>query len=218
LPHGEESHCHYSNGYSEVVLRLDYAALVKKLSLLMGGLPSTLQFDSTYQWSPACERFRRIIRFIVGEINQPDLPDVYIDELEQLLLSVFLHTAPHNFSDRLEREGERPAAPWRVRRLEDYLQAHWDKPLTIEAVALATGVSVRSIYAAFKASRGYGPNAYLKKIRLEHAREMLCKPGQNLTVTAIAFACGFSNLGHFAADYLEAFGERPSDTLRRSRV
>jgi len=35
-------------------------------------------------------------------------------------------------------------------------------------------------------------------------------------VTAVAFACGFGNLGHFARDYREVFGERPSMTLARA--
>jgi transcriptional regulator GlxA family with amidase domain len=37
------------------------------------------------------------------------------------------------------------------------------------------------------------------------------------TVTDVAFACGFGNLGHFAIYYRRQFGETPSATLRRAR-
>jgi transcriptional regulator GlxA family with amidase domain len=36
-------------------------------------------------------------------------------------------------------------------------------------------------------------------------------------VTDVAFACGFSNLGHFAKGYYTQFGERPSATLNAAR-
>jgi len=41
---------------------------------------------------------------------------------------------------------------------------------------------------------------------------------ESTTVTGVAFACGFSNLGHFANDYRATFGELPSDTLRRAHA
>jgi len=37
------------------------------------------------------------------------------------------------------------------------------------------------------------------------------------TVTTVAHACGFSNLGHFSARYRRRFGELPSETLRQAR-
>jgi transcriptional regulator GlxA family with amidase domain len=36
------------------------------------------------------------------------------------------------------------------------------------------------------------------------------------SVTAVAYACGFFSTGHFARAYREAFGELPSQTIRRS--
>ncbi len=66
-------------------------------------------------------------------------------------------------------------------------------------------------------ARGYTPMAYLKKVRLKAAREMLLRADPRATVTGIMFACNFSNQGHFASDYHLEFGELPSDTLRRSR-
>jgi transcriptional regulator GlxA family with amidase domain len=45
---------------------------------------------------------------------------------------------------------------------------------------------------------------------------MLASGDPEASVTAVAFVCGFSNLGHFARDYRETFDERPSETLARS--
>jgi len=109
------------------------------------------------------------------------------------------------------------AAPWQVRRAEEYIVAHWDQPITVEALATVTGTSARSIFHVFKRSRGYSPMAFVKTVRLQKARQMLTRQSSTVSVTDVAFACGFGNLGHFASDYVRHFGERPSDTLNRTK-
>jgi transcriptional regulator GlxA family with amidase domain len=47
---------------------------------------------------------------------------------------------------------------------------------------------------------------------------MLLAADRTATVVAVAFACGFSNPGHFARDYRQAFGELPSATLAGARA
>jgi transcriptional regulator GlxA family with amidase domain len=78
-----------------------------------------------------------------------------------------------------------------------------------------TGASARTIFKTFRQSRGYSPMAFLKQVRLDHARRMLLKSDSKTSVTAVALACGFHNLGHFARDYRARFGELPSETLGR---
>jgi transcriptional regulator GlxA family with amidase domain len=57
--------------------------------------------------------------------------------------------------------------------------------------------------------------AFEKTVRLKHANELLKVPHPRTTVTGVAFACGFSNLGHFAKYYRAMFNEHPSETIRR---
>jgi transcriptional regulator GlxA family with amidase domain len=59
--------------------------------------------------------------------------------------------------------------------------------------------------------------AFVKSIRLQHAREMLQSAETPTTVVSTASACGFLNPGHFARDYRLAFGELPSATLAASK-
>jgi transcriptional regulator GlxA family with amidase domain len=110
-----------------------------------------------------------------------------------------------------------PLTTWQVRRAEAYIEAHWNEPITIASLACATAASARSIFYHFKNSRGQSPMSFVKQVRLEHAREMLETSGISRSVTAIAVDCGFGNLGHFAGDYFKRFGERPSETLKRSK-
>jgi transcriptional regulator GlxA family with amidase domain len=136
-------------------------------------------------------------------------------ELEQTILVAFLTANRHSFSHLLERE-PKDTLSLHVRRAEDFIEAHWNQAITIEKLVEATGVGARAIFRAFQHTRGYSPMAFARMIRLRHAREMLSAPAMETSVTTIAFVCGFGNLGHFARDYRETFGERPSETLARA--
>ena len=117
----------------------------------------------------------------------------------------------------LVKTPRQPLTTWQVRRAEEYIEAHWNQPITIASLTHATAASARSIFYHFKNSRGQSPMSFLKQVRLDHARRMLERSDVNRSVTQIAVDCGFGNLGHFAGDYFKRFGERPSDTLRRSK-
>jgi transcriptional regulator GlxA family with amidase domain len=55
--------------------------------------------------------------------------------------------------------------------------------------------------------------AFVKSIRLKHAKEFLEAGAPGTSVTETAFKFGFSNLGHFAKDFRVMFGEIPSKFL-----
>ena len=51
--------------------------------------------------------------------------------------------------------------------------------------------------------------AFVKLARLERPRDMRERTdNSDPSVAEAALACGFTNLGHFAGDYFEGFGER----------
>jgi transcriptional regulator GlxA family with amidase domain len=143
------------------------------------------------------------------------LPPLVLRELEQTILVSFLSANRHTFSDLLERE-PKDTLPSHVRLAEEFIEANWDQAISIEKLVEATGVGARAIFRTFQRSRGYSPMAFARMVRLRHAREMLATPDPETSVTSVAFVCGFGNLGHFARDYRETFGERPSETLARA--
>jgi AraC-like DNA-binding protein len=53
--------------------------------------------------------------------------------------------------------------------------------------------------------------------RLAQARRQLTEPGARKDVTQVAVRLGFHHTGRFAALYRQAFGESPSQSLRRAR-
>jgi len=137
-------------------------------------------------------------------------------ELEQALAVSLLAAADHSQQALLGQRGG-GAAPWQVRRAEDYIEAHWNRPISIEDLAAVTGTSARSLFRRFKEYRGCSPLDFAKRLRLRHAHRMLRAGDPGVSVTQVATECGFGDLGHFGKDYAKAFGELPSQTLQHGR-
>lgn len=106
-------------------------------------------------------------------------------------------------------------APRTVRAAEQFMIEHAAELPTMADVARAVGTSVRTLSAAFKSFRGYPPSAFLREQRLQGAHRVLSAAPLGASVSAIAAAWGYINMGEFARSYRLRFGERPSDTLRR---
>jgi AraC-like DNA-binding protein len=209
----------YGPQFEHLSMGVRPVALMGKLAAIVGDLRlGPLRFDpAVIASAPQAKRLERLVRFVAAEFDassSPPMPPIMQSELQQAMMTSFLLANASNYSGLLLGEAE-PAAPWQVRRAEQFIEANWDQPITIEALAAATNVSARSLFAAFKAGRGCSPMEFVKSVRLGRAWRKLSRPDVGTSVTEIAFACGFGNPGHFARDYRENFGETPSETLRR---
>lgn len=203
-------------GFQQLVWRVHHDVLIRKLAALTGAPVSRrLTFE------PACKRdqpeskaFISILDCILANIDQGTVlaPAFVLAELEHALIISMLFNFTHNMQDLLEQE-VLEAGSWQVTRVEEYIEAHLDAPFDIERIAEVTGISTRSIYRAFKRSRGYSPMAFARQRRLQQARRMLERRQTNQTVTSVAFVCGFNDVGHFSRVFSKAFGEAPSAVL-----
>jgi len=82
-----------------------------------------------------------------------------------------------------------------------------------------SGVSERTLEYAFRDRFGLTPAALIKARRLATVRTVLGSADPERTgVSDVLGEHGFWHLGQFARDYRQAFGELPSDTLRRIRA
>jgi len=104
-----------------------------------------------------------------------------------------------------------------VNRVKAFLGDNLGEPVTVTGLSRKLGVSDRTLRAAFHDVIGLSPKRYVIAQRLRAAREALCAANpQTATVTDIAMTYGFFELGRFAGQYRDAFGEAPSRTLRHA--
>ena len=96
----------------------------------------------------------------------------------------------------------------------EFMEAHYERPLTIKDVCEAVGASERTLRYGFKAVFGLSPKQYLQIHRLNIAhRQLLRGNSATKSVTDIAFSTGFWHLGRFSRDYKLLFDESPLETL-----
>ncbi len=208
----------YGADYSHVFQVISSDALTRKLSAMIGDpLDHPLEMTGRPNSDPSFSAMQlRLITFFCDEFDRNDglMPGIVTAEIEQAVIAAFLTTNEHNYSKCLEGT-PRAAAPWQVRRAVDYIESNWNKPITIEDLVDAANTSARSLFYLFRRTYGISPMLYANRVRLRRANLMLSKPDAKTSVSSVAFDCGFSNLGHFAKRYHTAFGELPSETLKK---
>lgn len=212
LPSGSSFLASYGAGYHHLVTQFDEDALRQKAEAIVGYSLPGLLIMPTLEALPTAPRVRSqqitlALAQILATESHISMPLV---EMGQALSSAFLFENLAGFADHLAEEPKSaPMAAAKV--LEDYIRANWNRPLTVEEIAGACGISVRSVFARFKQHRGMAPLTYLRNLRLDHAHQKLLVDPE-ASVISIAMACGFSSFGHFARRYRERFGELPSTT------
>lgn len=219
-PPGQPTTIVFEPGFEQLMLRIRTKALDSALTTLLGAKPrGTLILDPTAPpKQPAAHLLRELTMFLANQLNSTaaQLPKPTLLELEQALIVMFLSAHRHNFTDVLEGPATEPA-PLVVRLAEEFIEANWARAITIEELASQTNTSIRSLYTAFRKYRGYSPMRFAKTVRLRRARQMLLEGNPRTSVSQIAFKCGFGNLGHFARDFRQMFGELPSEVFARAQ-
>lgn len=218
---GSEFSATFDGQYEQLSLRLDPTALTAKLAAILDKpIGRALQVDVVQNpQNPSTKFLHHLFSHFVHELSVTGLPfsALLLSEIEQALMVAYLYGNQHNYSHLLECESPR-AAPGQIRRAEEYIEAHCDRPISVEDIAAACGASVRSVFRLFKQSRGYSPMEFAKQVRLRRAKQMLDRANAPTTVADVALTCGFADLGRFSKEYRRSFGERPSETLRRSKA
>lgn len=209
----------FQEGYKHFTMKVLKSDLENVLAQELGYRPGALKFSPrpVALEGPAAA-FAHLIRTICDDIDAGLTAYSHArtcDAVEDTLKRLLLAAVPHNHSDLFDAPPSGPA-PYYVRRVEEYVSAHAEEPISLAEMIEISGVSARSLHSGFRRFRDSTPMNYLKSHRLALANRKL-KEGadQGLTVTDVALACGFSHLSKFARDYQERYGERPSSTLKR---
>ncbi len=176
-------------------------------------LPSQLSLCT-----PEGESFLRTLTFLYSEVERgsPALQSPLVAaQFRDATLSTLLYATLPELSSSQESSNQ-ACKPSYIRRAEAYIRACVADPISMTDISKCVGVSSRTLFKGFRQYLNTTPMAYLKARRLECVRRSLLAAEPNCDrIADIALKWGFSNLGHFAADYRQAFGELPSETLKR---
>ncbi|MEU3668279.1 AraC family transcriptional regulator [Streptomyces virginiae] len=198
------------------------------ISARLGGPPDeALVFDPvlddrttpTKMWLGLVERFAEF-----AEAGLPALSPLALAHFEQLLVNGLLDVQPHTLGSAVtgihSTSGAGGAAVLRaVHRAREFCAEHAHEPIGTADMARAAGVAARTLRDGFRRHLDTTPLAYLRTVRLGLAHRDLRAVATGLArgnVTEVALRWGFTHLGRFTACYRQAYGETPSQTLRRT--
>lgn len=134
----------------------------------------------------------------------PLLRDLY---LESRAMEMLFEAFSMIGDGAIEPERPRPRLKQRMWLVQDYLEAHLGADLSLEQVAQEAGMSVTSLQRAFRSAFGATVFEYVRRRRLERARDALV--GEGISVTEAAIIAGYSSSANFSTAFKRAFGVPP---------
>lgn len=127
---------------------------------------------------------------------------------------LLLETCPHRYSEALALPAPAPA-PRHVKWAIEFMQEYIAEPISLNDIATAAKVSIRTLQQGFRQFRDTTPMAYLHELRMLAAHRDLLESGTRQAIADIALRWGFTHLGRFSAEYRKRFGQLPSQALKR---
>ena len=92
--------------------------------------------------------------------------------------------------------------------VREFIDRHYAKALTVDRLASRCRLSTFHFIRAFRAAFGDTPHQYLRRRRIERAKELLVTTP--LPVTEICDQIGFQSLGSFSTLFRRVTGETPA--------
>ncbi|WP_116473624.1 AraC family transcriptional regulator [Zobellella maritima] len=198
------------------LVRISRTAVEQKLaSLLHRDISAPIIFDPGIRLNEGMGDWWSTVATLQGMLkNQSslfDFPDVW-SSFQDTLITGLLYAQPHNYSRELEdRQLNRPTY---LTELESMMKAHLDQALSVNDFEKAAGVSREKLYRDFRTFYDCSPMAYFRNLRFQQVRIRLQQAAANESVSSIAMDCGFTQLGRFAKEYQQRFGELPSESFK----
>jgi transcriptional regulator GlxA family with amidase domain len=101
----------------------------------------------------------------------------------------------------------------RVVKVIEIMNRNLHRHLPVGGMASSVNLSYSRLEHLFKAETGMTPVSYLKKLRIERARELL--ETTFLTNQQIIIKVGMYDESHFVKDFKKAYGLQPSQYRKR---
>lgn len=146
--------------------------------------------------------FESVVELLKRIEEEWTAPDAYSPDLV-IALTVEIMTL-------LIREGvsEEEEAPTIATETVKYIRQNFAEDVRLSVVAESLGVSAEHLSRVFRQKTGFGFNEYLTLVRLGKAEEML-EYEAGLSVSEVAFACGFNDANYFSHRFKQHYGHSP---------
>ena len=212
---------HLSDGYGQLHVRIERAALERHLERMLGR-PVTgpvrfrMEMDLT---APALASWAGTVRLLLNDLDESaglTAAGAEVSPWPDFLMTGLLLAQPHSYSEWLARGRVGASRPPSVKRVVDLVEREPAGDLSLARLAAVSGMGPRALQRNFRQHLGVSPREYVRWVRLQRAHDDLAA-GVGSTVAEIAFRWGFTHVPRFAGAYQDRYGVTPSMTLRAAR-
>jgi len=108
------------------------------------------------------------------------------------------------------------AQNWAFAQAQSYMRAHLSEELDLKLLAETACLSPAHFSRVFKKATGLSPIAYLTKLRLDRATQLLSTTHQS--ITEISMDCGFQDPAYFARVFKKTYRESPRNYRQKAKT
>lgn len=195
--------------YLSLVFELDLA-IVTALMMEMGAEPALdaapVRVDPTE--AEVADAALRLMRLLDRPAALPVLQAQLVREMHYWLLA-------GKHGSAIRRLGWPEGHVQRIARAVAVLRAEFAKPVPVERLAAAAGMSLSSFHHHFRAVTSLSPLQFQKQLRLIEARRLMMSDGAS--ASSAAFAVGYESVSQFTREYGRMFGLPPVKDIKAAR-
>ena len=143
------------------------------------------------------------------------LSDEVISHKFQLMLT-YLFRCHRDYQTESEDDVFSKNCPPEIDKVIGCIREKYGEKLTLEQLSEIAGFEKNYFLRKFKKTKKCTPMAYLRKIRIEKAKELLCF--SDMSVSQIAYMTGFETVHHFSNVFLKNTGTRPKEYREANKL
>ena len=148
----------------------------------------------------------------VGEYNKGEGKDLH--KLKHLTALICVELIDEGLKPDIDTRKETSGYQRGVRPIAEYLNMHYQQNISISELAEMCGFTPNYFSTCFKKLFGDSPQAYLNKLRISKAKQLLLT--SNDKIEYIAPQCGFGNPSTFTTAFKSATGMTPTEYRENS--
>lgn len=111
-----------------------------------------------------------------------------------------------------------PHLEMRLGRVLSWIEQHTCEKLTMSDLARQAAMSERTFLRRFREATGFAPIDYVIRARIRRAADLLADLNAGLSITEIAFRCGFQDSNYFSRQFRRYIGTNPRNYRRHPRA
>lgn len=133
------------------------------------------------------------------------------------ICELWLSLSPHiKKADTEQQLNKHMITQSRLRMMMQFIEDHYTERISLDDIASAANISKSAALRCFRTGMQVSPVEYLNDYRLNRAKELLIS--SHSTISEVALAVGFDNVGYFDRVFKRAFGVTPKQFVKQNIV